>query len=392
MGEEVLCETATTQNAATHCEYIKLTLRDYYRKEKDCIVAVIADNASVMRKLAELLGAPMIGCCSHKLNLAVEKVVKDEPDIEDMLESMNEVMKVASSCNTRAMLARTIDLHPVLLQRTRWSGKYRLLKRYNELIEALMNVALRDRKLKQALDNVTADEDLILLWGKRFYNFEHITQKLQKKKLPFHEGRKALDIGVALNELNLFEDLQEPFGETHLGRACRLVTSGNFESGLNKLQRYQAGKEPSGRLTELEKEALRKLLEPGQEAPAAEGGQSEDDPRCEAAALYDSPVRGATPRADDEFDRYMPAMFILGSTATVERLWSKARNLMPDNRASMAPILVEALLFLSENKELWGQIRVNKAIEQNKARNAESRAAKKGTDVDEWEATTINED
>ena len=45
--------------------------------------------------------------------------------------------------------------------------------------------------------------------------------------------------------------------------------------------------------------------------------------------------------------------FILGSAAVVERLWSIADKLIDGNRNSTSPFLMEALLFLRENRSYW---------------------------------------
>ena len=45
--------------------------------------------------------------------------------------------------------------------------------------------------------------------------------------------------------------------------------------------------------------------------------------------------------------------FILGSTAMVEWLWSIANRLVDGERNNTSPLLMEALLFLRENRSYW---------------------------------------
>ena len=57
---------------------------------------------------------------------------------------------------------------------------------------------------------------------------------------------------------------------------------------------------------------------------------------------------------------YVNCDFILGSTACVERLWSIAKEILHGPRNRTSPIMVEALLFLRENRRLWS---INNAVE-----------------------------
>ena len=50
---------------------------------------------------------------------------------------------------------------------------------------------------------------------------------------------------------------------------------------------------------------------------------------------------------------YVNCDFILGSTACVERLWSIAKEILHGPRNRTSPIMVEALLFLRENRRHW---------------------------------------
>ena len=46
---------------------------------------------------------------------------------------------------------------------------------------------------------------------------------------------------------------------------------------------------------------------------------------------------------------------ILGSVAEVERVWSWARYVLTTQRAMMAPVLFEAIMFLNFNRDLWDE-------------------------------------
>ena len=52
-------------------------------------------------------------------------------------------------------------------------------------------------------------------------------------------------------------------------------------------------------------------------------------------------------------NKYMDASFILGSVALVQRLWSMTKQMLSDNKNHSASLLVEAILSLRVNHELW---------------------------------------
>lgn len=65
--------------------------------------------------------------------------------------------------------------------------------------------------------------------------------------------------------------------------------------------------------------------------------------------------------------KYRDCSFILGSVATIERLWSIAGNVLMNHRKEMTPIVFEALLFLRTNKQYWNEHTVKEAWRMNKS-------------------------
>ncbi len=74
---------------------------------------------------------------------------------------------------------------------------------------------------------------------------------------------------------------------------------------------------------------------------------------------------------DSSFDH------VIGSAAEVERLWSIAKYVLTTNRTSLAPILLEALLFLRLNRDLWNATTVMEARRAVKDDQKEERLRKK---------------
>ena len=86
---------------------------------------------------------------------------------------------------------------------------------------------------------------------------------------------------------------------------------------------------------------------------------------------------------------------VIGSAAEVERLWSIARYVLTANRSSLAPILLEALLFLRMNRDLWNAKTVMEARQAVKSEAKDERLMKKLAELNEdvdGEAVDIEED
>jgi hypothetical protein len=64
----------------SHIEFLQTTL-GYFNKTLLDVVYMVGDNCSVDKRLAEDSGFPMIGCASHRLNLATKEVFEPYADI-----------------------------------------------------------------------------------------------------------------------------------------------------------------------------------------------------------------------------------------------------------------------------------------------------------------------
>jgi hypothetical protein len=50
---------------------------------------------------------------------------------------------------------------------------------------------------------------------------------------------------------------------------------------------------------------------------------------------------------------YIDCSFIGSPAGIVERLWSKFDALVDQRRSGMSPVMIEAILYLEENQDLW---------------------------------------
>ncbi|OWY93765.1 hypothetical protein PHMEG_00036715, partial [Phytophthora megakarya] len=70
------------QSAEAHVDYIWAVL-DVYEKEMDMVKFIVGDNCSTYQNIATGLGIPLIGCASHRFNLAINRFLQDyQPQID----------------------------------------------------------------------------------------------------------------------------------------------------------------------------------------------------------------------------------------------------------------------------------------------------------------------
>ena len=94
-------------------------------------------------------------------------------------------------------------------------------------------------------------------------------------------------------------------------------------------------------------------------------------------AILDEAVQDLEDHIRERDSEFINCDFLLGSAAVVECLWSKLDALIPQRRSGMSPIMVEAILYLKENRELWSIEDVKEALRRVKANEKSERTKKK---------------
>ena len=156
-------------------------------------------------------------------------------------------------------------------------------------------------------------------------------------------------------------------------KANGLATNVHFITGVMKIQ---AGIEYEKKMTNREKQACKCLLREGVLDDSDESGEDSDDDMNFVLALKKDNKRKL---CDSEaVSKYIDCGFIMGSAAIVESLWSEQDNLLANKRRrGMTPRMVEAILFLKKNADLWGMKDVNRANEDRKKEKRDERYQKR---------------
>lgn len=123
-------KTTTGMSSVSSLNYFEYVL-SLFNKSLKKIVILIGDNWNVNKAIARLSYKTLLGCASHKFNLAVEKNVlaMHEPN----LHAVNQIM-IGLSCLVLAAKRRQLT-HRKSKKRneTRWSSSLKMLPRYKVL-------------------------------------------------------------------------------------------------------------------------------------------------------------------------------------------------------------------------------------------------------------------
>ena len=81
----------TSFTAQQHMEHLEFVLQLYGKTMHENVIAIIGDNCETMKCLANLCSVPLVGCASHRFNLAVNKYMEYQ-DHMSVLNKINGLM------------------------------------------------------------------------------------------------------------------------------------------------------------------------------------------------------------------------------------------------------------------------------------------------------------
>ena len=126
----------TNFNADNHSTFIRSTL-DYYNLDQQKLVCLIGDNCNVNKSTANLLSLPLLGCRSHRFNLAVECYIKKHLGSET--EIVSKLMSKLSTLKESGRLRLLTSLRPAKRNVTRWLGAANMFDRLEQLLPKIQD-------------------------------------------------------------------------------------------------------------------------------------------------------------------------------------------------------------------------------------------------------------
>ncbi|KAG6589321.1 GTP-dependent nucleic acid-binding protein engD [Phytophthora cinnamomi] len=221
-------------SAAAHRGFLADMLpRDFGKQLNQCVF-ISGDNCSVNRRLATLVGVPLVGCASHRLNRAVQQQLEDK---ETHLAEVQALMVKLRTLTQSAKLRLKTDLRPVIRQDIRWNSTFSMLHRYFQLLE---HHDRNDDDIADMLSAPACNRSLRSMY-KKLKDVESASNALQGSDVDLLDVREWFDGLIAEN----------PQYASYLGPRADIVHSPDFESGCVRVLR---GK--TDRLTWAEKAAV----------------------------------------------------------------------------------------------------------------------------------------
>ena len=312
-------------SAASHHESIYEILQTFGKNFSN-VACIIGDNCSVNQSLAKKCRCYLVGCASHRLNLAVQKYLGG---FSYCLDSVRKFMVFLRTVKARAALRKKTLLSPILDNATRWSSKFEMLKRYTQLKAHVEEIVPLDIQLIHE-DNLEIDSILVTLG-----QLEILTKYLQS------EDRHIFEVQTAFSSsLEIF-----PFLKDYCSPTSDIVCDPYFESAVGKIQQNQFHGEPL-QLTPREAQCVHhlKVADSGQES-----GVSTTSEPADAMTLILQNVK----KAKVQKSPYVDLRFIRPTSNICERFFSLSKLALPDNRKRLLPANLEIQLFLKVNRHLW---------------------------------------
>lgn len=102
--------------ADSHLEFI-IDSVESYGKTRANILFLVSDNCAVNIAISTRSGIPLIGCASHRFNLAMKSFL--EP-FDTVIKKANEIMKKFCTIKGKAWLKNKTSLRSVTKNSTRW--------------------------------------------------------------------------------------------------------------------------------------------------------------------------------------------------------------------------------------------------------------------------------
>jgi hypothetical protein len=321
-------------DAEIHVQFISESL-SYYKKTFDDVLFLICDNENTNKAISSLCKIPMLGCQSHRLNLAVKNLCST---LEPIIDNINCLMIKLDTLKFRGALRKVTKYSPVKRNSTRWSSTYAMIKRF---------FVLREFIPEALFDFIPSPSDELKLQSlmKDLENIESVSKALQSENISVVSARELLD--------SLCKDY--PVLQSHIHPFAPIVKNPELESAICLVM---DGKEES--LSVPQVQALKRYVKNDIHLSVV---SSEDETLTYAEKVLKK--RKIEAAADMESSRYIDFGLVTSPTSNiVERLFSKAKLVSTDNRKSLLPRNLESVLFLMANRSLWDERLVDKALQE----------------------------
>ena len=371
--------------AVDHIEHLEKVLNSYGKKMSD-VICLVGDNCSVNQSMARIMKVPLLGCASHKFNLAVRRWIDEQPDLSPIIKKVRRcfnicvtfavysalalvmssfspwlcslvcivasqvgrLMKKASTLKIASQLRDLTSYCPVKENDTRWSSAFNMIGRFLTIEKELGSIA----DLLSLLPN-HLEVDVLKRAFASMEKFDSITNTLQRNGMSFVESREMFDLFLK----------DYPMFEHYIGDEALIIENELFEKTVMRIARGL-------QLSDEQRRAAVPLLKPDEdETPHDDDGccgdddETNDETQVSYAVLLQRKLkRQKRVSASEGPGVYINLEQLPGTSVNCERLFSAAKFILSDTRKRTSPTLFEALLLLKVNAESWNVFSVGEAM------------------------------
>ena len=334
-----------------------------YGKSYMSLEFLCGDNCGVNKKLADAITSyykeaghdrilPLLGCYSHRLNLAVQSLYDKHSEYGDVVHKLNALIsEIRGSIKLRLKLLSVYQKQVIKANVTRWNSQHSAIERALEWIPLLQNCGM-PREVLQMVPTA-AELDLLKELSAILKHCKDVSVFLQHEdplKCPLHLARATFDALIA----------DYPSLAHHLSKDASIVHNKYFESGVIKLQRGE-----ERQLNRLEKEALSVF-----KVDVTTTSSFNDD--VHPLSSYVDRVIHNQPKAQKS-SNYRSVNHVSSTSCICERVFSRGKLVLTDLRGSMDPSTFEDVMILSYNDDLWDVYLVNEAEEEESKMRSDER-------------------
>ncbi|ETI36912.1 hypothetical protein F443_17017 [Phytophthora nicotianae P1569] len=282
--------------ARGHMEFLATMLPRGYGKQLGMCCFLVADNCSVNRRLATLMGVPLV----VQLELA---------DYEEELDTVQKLMLKLRTLTQLAKLRYSkTQLRPVIRQDTRWRSTFSMIKHYFDLLEFIDAI---DDELEDLMPSPAQNRCLRALL-KDLAKVDSVANALQGTDVSILDARIWLDGLIAI---------KPPYSRRLRPRA-EIVHSPNFEAGC---VRVLSG--DSSRLTR----AVKVVLVPFIATDPRSNGEDDAEGREEATSNVAERFFSVAKTTFGRERHGLPPITIVSSRAERRRSWQPEHSLLVPN-------------------------------------------------------------
>ena len=210
--------------ALEHKNLLDFTL-SIYGKNITNVIAICGDNCETNKALASLCQKPLMGCASHRFNLACAELLEDHGEI---IQKINALMGKMKSVKLSAKLRQFTHLRPIQANITRWSSTHQMINRYMQLKEFM--VYFDEENILEFIPSPKENATLSEVQQK-LATLDSVTMALQR------ESTDASCVRLLFNEIKRkFPDLDG--SDKYLSPTARIIRSPNFLPTSNILERF----------------------------------------------------------------------------------------------------------------------------------------------------------